>query len=166
MKFSKTLILILITFILLSCDNEDDSSTTEPNIDLKADSITFSVEPITQFTGDVTITGTITNIGDDFSSGVGQQNIRLYQKQLGAAEPGDLVASVSFQSLEAGESIQVSYTRFWNRSSPAEGEFPPDYILLIDYDPDLLIDGNDNNDDSNTENDTLIKSGSAINDLF
>ena len=89
---------------MVSFDNDDDSSNEPPDIDLIADSITFSLETISQFTGDATITGTLTNIGDDFSSGVGQQNIRLYERQLGVPQPGDLLASVSFQSLAAGKS--------------------------------------------------------------
>lgn len=168
MKVYKIISVLLITLLIVNCDNEDDSSDPPPNIDLKADAITFSVESISQFTGDATIKGIITNIGDDFSSGEGQQIIRLYERQLGTPtnQSGELVASVSFQSLAAGENLEVSYTRLWNRSSPAEGEFPPDYILRIEYDPDLLIDGNDNNNDSNVENNTITESGSAINDLF
>ena len=160
--------LSLLTFT--SCDSDDDSDNTPetPFIDLKADAITFSVEPTSQFEGYATITGSIVNIGDNFSSGTGQQIISLYERSLGTPtnQPGDLVASLDFTSLAAGEKLEVSYTRTWNSSSPAEGEFAPEYILRIDYDPDLLLDSNVHNNDSNNTNDSILVSGHIINSMF
>ena len=71
-----------------------------------------------------------------------------------------------FEDLAAGGEITVSFERAWDASSPAEGEFPPTYTLRISFDPDIFIDGNEQNDDCRTSNNRLERSGSGINDLF
>ena len=146
---------LLLASVLLSCDNDDPAVT----IDLQAEKIEFSVVPTSEFAGVATITGTVKNIGSNYASGSNQQLVNLY-------ENSTLVKSIPFQNLNAGESIQISYSRAWNSSSPAEGEFPPDYRLEIAYDPDILIDGNPNNDDKNSSNNSKTESGRAINELF
>ncbi|MBW1297097.1 protease inhibitor I42 family protein [Aquimarina litoralis] len=167
MKTLKTLkILSVLSLSLLLCGCPDDSIENE-KIDPEATSITFSIVKDDDFTGTATITGTITNIGDaSFSSSSGQQALRLYQRNLGAPAPGELVGTVGFRILSPGETITISYSRPWNSSSPAEGEFPPDYSIVIDYDPDIFIDGNDANNDEDLTNNSLTVSGSEINDLF
>ena len=60
----------------------------------------------------------------------------------------------------------MTFTRAWNSSSPAEGEFPPTYTLSIAYDPDIRMDSNPDNDDVNERNNRTEKSGTPINDLF
>ncbi len=168
---SKTLkllsVFVFALFTCTSCDPEDVNDET-PSIDLKADEINFSVDPITSFAGNATITGTVLNVGDDFRSGAGQQIIRLYERSLGTPtdQPGQEVARLEFTSLDAGETLEVSFTRPWDSSSPAEGEFAPEYILIIDYDPDLPIDGNVHNNDSNNANNRLLVSGHVINSMF
>ena len=166
MKTLKILTLFLFCTTIFSCEPDEDTPT--PNIDLEAELIIFSVEPTSQFAGNATITGIVKNIGDNFSSGSGQQTILLYERSSGTptTQLGNLVASLAFTTLSPDETLEVSYTRPWNSSSPAEGEFPPEYILIISYDPDLYIDGNVNNDDSNHTNDELIVSGSIINTMF
>ena len=168
LKFASILLLTLVPFT--SCDPGDDSDDTaaRPSIDLKAEFIIFSVDPETEFAGNATITGNIINIGDDFRSGSGQQVIRLYERSLGVPtdQPGQEVANLSFTSLDAGETLEVSFTRPWDSSSPAEGEFAPEYILVIDFDPDLHIDGNDHNDDSDSGNNRILVSGHLINSMF
>lgn len=163
-------VFVFALFAFTSCDPSDDSEDTPetPSIDLKAEFIIFSVEPTSQFAGNATITGNIVNIGDNFTSGTGQQIIRLYERSLGTPtnQPGTEVASLAFTSLAAGEKLEISYTRAWNSSSPAEGEFAPDYILLIDYDPDLHIDSNEHNDDSNNANNRILVNGHLINSMF
>ena len=164
---SKILTFIFAAVFLISCDkDETPAEATEPTIDLKAEAISFAVNPSSQFAGTATITGSITNIGDDFQSDQNQQSILLYERILGLPAPGTQVAKLDFNSLAAGETLEVSFTRAWNASSPAEGEFPPEYYLLISYDADLFNDGNPHNDDSNSENNELIESGMAINNLF
>lgn len=156
----KTLSALFLVLLLSGCtDDLEDSSTA----DLEATSITFSIEKDDDFTGMATITGTITNIGDaDFDSSTGQQVIRIYQRNLGAAAPGSMVGITNFTTLNVRETITVVYSRPWNSSSPAEGEFPPDYRIIIEYDPDIFIDGND----IDLTNNELTVSGSTINDLF
>ncbi|WP_299898684.1 hypothetical protein [uncultured Aquimarina sp.] len=164
MKTLKILSLLFLAVLLFGCS--DDTIDNE-EIDLEATSITFSIVKDDDFTGTATITGTITNIGDDsFRSSSGQQALRLYQRNLGAPAPGELVSTVSFTDLAAGETLTISYSRPWNSSSPAEGEFPPDYSIVLDYDPDIFIDGNDSNNDEDLTNNSLTVSGSEINDLF
>lgn len=171
MKPLKFLSLIFFSLALFSCDPEEVTPQEQnPNIDLMAESITFSVDidPNNQFSGTATITGKIKNIGDKYMSNPNQQAIYLYERSLGTltTQLGTLVAQQNFQNLEINETAEVTFSRTWNSSSPAEGEFPPEYILIISFDPDLYIDGNVNNDDTNHNNDELLVSGSAINDLF
>ncbi|RZS92160.1 hypothetical protein [Aquimarina brevivitae] len=158
-----TTILVLI-FLLASCEDDD---VAIQDIDLATTAINFSIEKETDFAGTATITGIITNIGsENFTSSDNQQFIGLYERVPGASAPGVLVATANFNSLISGGQLSVSYTRTWDASSPSEGEFPPTYTLVITYDPDIFIDGNENNDDINLENNSLSQSGSAINDLY
>lgn len=169
-NYIKALLLITITTFFVSCDPTDDSVTIEetPSIDLAAESITFTITKTTQWEGTATITGTIKNIGDNFSSGTGQQTIYLYERSLGTptTQSGNLVATKRFTELANNETLEISYSRPWNSSSPAEGEFAPEFILEISYDPDLLLDSNKNNDDRNFDNNNIMESGIEINNLF
>ncbi|WP_299224012.1 hypothetical protein [uncultured Aquimarina sp.] len=164
MKTLKILSILFFSLLLCACPNDSIDPGT---IDLEATSIIFSIVKDEDFTGTATITGTITNIGDaDFSSSSGQQVIYLYERNLGTTAPGNLVGTVNFTNIPAGETLTVTYSRPWNSSSPAEGEFPPDYSIALDYDSDIFIDGNDNNNDEDLTNNELTVSGSGINDLF
>jgi len=40
------------------------------------------------------------------------------------------------------------------------------YRLLVQYDPDILLDSNKDNDDCTLKNNDLKRSGAAINDLL
>jgi len=83
MKTLKILTLLFIITLLNACDS-DDTATPLGTIDLEATAINFSIIKDDDFTGTATITGTVTNIGDEnFSSSDGQQAIRLYQRNLG-----------------------------------------------------------------------------------
>lgn len=125
------------------------------------------VRKTSQFDGRVRITGIIKNVGAKaFTSGPNQAAIHLYQMPAGATSGGTLVAQRNFQNLAPGATLSVSYERDWHSSSPNEGEFPPTYRLLITYDPDIYMDGNEDNDDCNQNNNTKDRSGSGINDLF
>lgn len=153
---------------MTSCDPDDMVVEATPSIDLAAEDISFSITKTGNFTGVATITGTIRNTSDDYVSADGQQSLYLYERSLGTPtdQPGTLVAQRAFTNLAKDATLTVSYSRDWNASSPAEGEFPPEYILVISYDPDIYLDGNKHNDDNNTANDELLASGSGINDLF
>ena len=132
------------------------------DIELVAESINFSVvRVIDQYSARVKIEGVVHNIGRvKFTSRPGQQTVLLYERNGGEAR---LVASQSFQNVAVNATVKVSFIRNWDKSSPAEGEFPPNYILVIGFDPDIYIDGNDNNDDYNTTNNKLTKSSAEIN---
>lgn len=137
-------------------------------IDLAADSLDFKlVRRDCEFSGLVRITGVVKNVGKgNFDSGRGQQSAALYQDGPTGTASKTPVARVQFEDLAAGETVEVTYDRTWNASSPNEGEFPPTYRLQILWDPDILIDGNDNNDDTNPSNDKITRSGSDINDMI
>ncbi|MEN9216456.1 MAG: hypothetical protein Q6K90_03920 [Gloeomargarita sp. HHBFW_bins_162] len=123
------------------------------------------VNRTTPFQGRVRITGVIRNQGTAaYQSGANQQFVYLYEQMPGGRP--QLVAQRSFQNLTPGQEVTVVFERNWNSSSPAEGEFPPSYILEVGYDPDIRIDANPNNDDCRLGNNRLERSGSAINALF
>lgn len=165
MKKSKLLfpLLFVVFATFISCDNDN------PDVDLQAADLTFTatgIDPNLQdFEGTAVITGYVTNIGmDNYVSGANQQTINIDEVSLGGARTN--VASLSFSNLNAGDTLVVSYSRNWNISSPAEGEFPPNYELYISLDPDIFIDGNKENDDTNQTNNQITESGQQINDLF
>lgn len=135
--------------------------------DLAAQQIQFQlIRRNSSFRGVVRITGVIRNVGlVAYNSGLGQQVAYLYEQQLGVSTPR-LVAEQPFQNLVPGQEVRVSFERDWNGSSPAEGEFPPIYKLLIGYDPDIYKDGNPKNDDCNRINNQRERSGSAINSTY
>jgi len=129
-------------------------------IDLSAAAINFSVVSCKdKFNGVVKIEGVVKNTGTlNYTSGPNQQVALLYEDKGGRPT---LVATRVFQNLTPGQQVQVSFTRPWYKGE----EFPPKYILIISYDPDIYIDSNDNNDDSNSGNNRLEKSGSEISAL-
>lgn len=141
------------------------ATSLEP-ADPAATAIQFAMTNQTsQFEGTVKITGVVKNLGGSlFDSNPGQQTVLLYEIPLGGSPV--VVAQQSFENLDPGRTLKLSYSRAWNASSPSEGEFPPTYRIAIVYDPDIAIDGNPFNDDPNFANNQLDRSGSGINDLF
>ena len=130
-------------------------------IDPATESINFQIiRRDTQFKGKVRITGVMKNIGTlPYQSNPNQQALLLY-------ENNKLVKRTSFQNLSPGSAMTIAYDRDWNSSSPAEGEFPPEYKLLITYDPDIRLDGNPRNDDCRNSNNQKVASGQSINQLL
>ncbi len=123
------------------------------------------VSKTSQFSGKVRITGVIKNVGlEPYISGPNQQAVYLYEGPMGGK--ANLVATKKFQNLNPGQEVKVIYERNWHASSPAEGEFPPSYRVLISYDPDIRMDGNPKNDDCNINNNQMERSGTEINALF
>ncbi len=133
--------------------------------DLSA-SIDFSIGYRTgPHTGHVNIYGKVKNVGGvAYESGPNQQTALLYEIVPGA-QPR-LVARQAFQNVPPGAEVVVRFGRAWNASSPAEGEFPPTYQLVIAFDPDIRRDGNPKNDDCNASNDIRERSGAEINALL
>ncbi len=111
--------------------------------------------------GDVRIEGVVENKGGGtFDSNAGQQSVQLYE---GTTGNFTLVAEQAFEDLAPGETVTVTFLKEdWSTAN----EFPPNYRVLISYDPDIYIDANPNNDDCNTLDNALERSGSEINDLF
>jgi hypothetical protein len=136
-------------------------------IDPAAHAIQFRVlSRSTQFRGRVEISATLKNVGTSaYQSRAGAQAAYLYETPLGSRNKR-LVTSRDFTQLNPGQEVKLTYIRNWDRSSPAEGEFPPTYELKIVYDPDIAIDGNPQNDDANRGNNQRTRSGTAINQLF
>ncbi len=124
-----------------------------------------------QFRGRIRITGVVKNIGNKaFQSDPNQAAAYLYQLPPGVppatATGGTIVAQQKISNLAPGATINLSWERDWNSSSPNEGEFPPSYRLLISYDPDIYMDANKNNDDCNQNNNKKERSGTEINDML
>lgn len=134
--------------------------------DPAAQAVNFSLLNRTSpFQGQVRITGVVRNRGTStYQSAANQQIVYLYEQIPGGRSR--LVGQQAFQNLAVGQEVTVSFERPWNISSPAEGEFPPSYVLEIGYDPDIRIDGNPNNDDCRLGNNRLERSGAEIRALF
>ncbi len=125
----------------------------------------------TQFRGRIRITGVVKNIGGKaFIAGPNQAKAYLYQMPAGVpcanATGGTMVAQKAIVNLAAGATIELSWERDWNSSSPSEGEFPNCYRLFITYDPDIYMDASKDNDDCNQDNNKKDRSGTEINDML
>ena len=117
--------------------------------------------------GTAHITAVVKNIGDTpYNTGPAQQNIQIFELPLGRASSGPAKKVCTFGNLTVGQEVRCQYDRPWDSSSPAEGEFPPNYKAMIVYDPDITLDGNPKNDDKNAKNNSLEASGSPINARF
>jgi len=117
--------------------------------------------------GTAHITAVVKNVGDaPYNTGPAQQNIQIFELPLGRTSAGPAKKVCTFANLTVGQEVRCQYDRPWDSSSPAEGEFPPNFKAMIVYDPDIRLDGNPKNDDVNSKNNSLQVSGSAINDRF
>ncbi|MCA9170886.1 MAG: hypothetical protein KDB23_24595 [Planctomycetales bacterium] len=137
-----------------------------PIVDLAAWRIEANiVRSISPFVAEIEVVGYVRNVGTlNYESSTTQQVARLYEINPGGAPR--LVASQPFANLAPGQEVAVRYTRNWDRSSPAEGEFPPSYRLAIEFDPDIAFDGNPLNDDRVQPNNATELAGSLINGLW
>ena len=81
---------------------------------------------------------------------------------LGSANWGDPDATIEFESLSVGETLEIKFETDWDITN----EFQPDFIVYIGFDPDLYLDGNPQNDEGEPSNNTLERSGYDINDMF
>jgi hypothetical protein len=131
------------------------------DIDLAAFEIKVSViSAATDNSAKLKIEGIVKNVGRlNYSSASGQQLALLYEEIPGTAPR--LVATRSFQNLAVNATTRLSISKKWDKTAYAE--FPPNYILVVTFDPDLYIDGNVNNDDAVSANNRLTKAGAEIN---
>ncbi|MBW1743833.1 MAG: hypothetical protein JRJ47_10475 [Deltaproteobacteria bacterium] len=112
--------------------------------------------------GRVRITAIAKNVGGaDFTSGQGQQSVQLWEDVPGVNERQP-VKTKEFQNLAKGAKIRISIERDWTAST----EFPASYEARISYDPDILADGNDNNNDCNMNNNKKRTDGTKIGAMF
>lgn len=151
-------VLLVIPIFGLTCPQ--DCLEGQPNPAVTAIDFTL-VSQESDSSGTVRITGTAENLGSGtFNSSAGQQSLQIW------AGPSltslTLLASQDFEDLAPGEQVMVTFDVDWNTSM----EFPPIYRVILSYDPDIYIDGNDQNDDCATSDNALQRDGSEINDLF
>jgi len=112
--------------------------------------------------GRVRITAIAKNVGGaDFTSGPGQQSVQLWEDVPGVNEKQPVKAQ-NFQNLARNQEVRVSIERDWTAST----EFPASYEARIAYDPDILSDGNENNDDCNMNNNMKRHDGASISAMF
>jgi hypothetical protein len=126
--------------------------------DLQGASIDYEkLIDLSDTSGIVRITGTVRNRGaSDFDSGEGQQSLLLF-------EDTTLVSSVDFEDVPRDGIVQVTFDRVWS----TQDEFrPASYTVDITYDPDIFIDGNENNDDCRTSNDDFSRDTTGLDELF
>ena len=92
------------------------------------------------------------NSGYDFVSSSGMQSVNIYKN-------GSLIKNKEFQNLGNGSEIEIKKTvRDWrpDRSSP------PEYSFRINYSSGLSRDGNSQNDDCRSDNNSKTISGTLI----
>ncbi|WP_188606875.1 hypothetical protein [Aquaticitalea lipolytica] len=159
MRTIKIFSIVILSFFLSSCDKDDDPQT----IDLEATTIDYELVVTTSpTTGEVRLTAIVTNIGNsNFNSSSGQQFIQLSRRELGSTAETVLETN-NFTVLNRGDEITLVVVINWNTAI----EFQPEFILRISYDPDILLDDNPNNDDTNSTNNSFVLSGFDINGLF
>lgn len=159
LSFSVSLFMLIFTF---SYSQIIPSPTFRPNdgsklsykntIDPAVTDIKFTT--IKKTTGDkLRITGVVKNIGGrNFNSGANQQFIQLWEMRSGVDR--HKLKDLPFTSLNAGQEIKIILEL--PALKPGK-EFPPDYQVVIVYDPDIYIDDNKTNDDSVSSNNSLTK---------
>lgn len=120
----------------------------------------------TPFAGRIRITAVVENFGrQDYVSNPGQQTLTIMRRPIGGTP--QVVRTRGFQNLASGARVQTAYEiRNWNSSSPNEGEFPPNFEAWINYDVDINMDGNEQNDDCRAGNNRRTLNGSTINDML
>lgn len=121
-------------------------------IDPAVTSIEFKT--IKRNTGDILrITGKVKNIGGkNYTSNANQQLIQLWE--INSTADKKMVKTLPFTNLNSNQEISIVHERPAFKNS---NEFPPDYEVIITYDPDIFIDNNKNNDDANAKNNSLRK---------
>ena len=129
--------------------------------DPAAQSITFQVisrDAGHKTQGRIQITGVVKNVGNAvFESDPKQATVALYETPAGGR--GTVKAQQSISHLEPNAVITLKYETNWSTSV----EFPPTFMLLISYDPDIYLDANKKNDDCNQNNNRKELPGSEIN---
>lgn len=145
--------------LLSGCDDKEE--TVHPRIDLAVESFTFTIDKTSQFEGNIHFKAIIKNVGDDFRSNAGQQSILVSEMPPGGQ--ARTLVTKPFKDLDAGETIELEFIQQGWRASH---EFPSTFVVRLNFDPDLYIDGNPLNDDSDPSNNSKEITGQQINDQF
>jgi hypothetical protein len=115
----------------------------------------------------VRITGIIKNIGNKtFIPIHNQAKAFLYEMSPGSTTGGKILVRKVITTLTAGAELSLSCDRDWTITPTSGGELPPGCRLQILYDPDVYRDNTPSNDDCSLKNNTKVRTGSEINDMF
>jgi len=113
------------------------------------------------FNGRIKITGIVKNVGKKvWRCSASQARTLLEEKASGARSR--VIKSEALTRLNPNQTITLEYSLDWYTAN----EFPPDYTIRIDLDPDILKDQNPENDDCNSENNHKELKATTINNLF
>ncbi len=163
MKTKLFLFLLLASLDILSAQISKQAKLPNKSIDNSRDIIRMLTDPAatsiefktikTATDNLLRITGTVRNKGGKkYTSGVNQQQIQLWENYSSTSRK--MVKQIPFVQLLPGEEIKIIYER---KAFKASDEFPPDYELIIVYDPDIAIDANPDNDDAVASNNKLVR---------
>ncbi len=100
----------------------------------------------------IKITGVVKNLGGPYETRSNQQQMSLY-------EGGRQIATAPFGNLAPGQEVSVVAELVGPNLPPGMPLPTHVYKLIISYDPDILLDGNKQNDDCNIGNNTKSRSG-------
>ena len=115
--------------------------------------------------GRLSIQATVKNIGSaDYTSNPNQQSVTLqvYNPSITGPASIKILVTRNFTNLAKGATMTVSanttleFFKEWNDPTPDPGECLAERIVSanINFDPDIRMDGNKNNDDTNSSNNT------------
>ena len=117
----------------------------------------FSVrvmEKVSRWQFRVRLTATVKNVGQgDYISGANQQSMTIMP--VGASRASK---TLRFQNLRVGQSASISHDFTFSLSD----EFPTNWVARVGFDPDIYIDGNRRNDDTNRANNARTITASKI----
>jgi hypothetical protein len=120
-----------------------------------------------KFNGRVRVTGIIKNIGNKTFIPIHHQaKAFLYEMPPGSSTGGKILVQQVITTLTAGAEFSLSCDRDWTLTPTSGGELPPGYRLQILYDPNIYNDTSKNNDDCSLKNNSKIRSGFEINNIF
>lgn len=111
-----------------------------------------------QDAGQIQLTGQVVNRGNAaFVSPPQQARVKILESRPQGGAP-IILADKPLDNLPAGHALGIQVRRAWTRNV----QFPPTFSLILSYDPDILHDGNPENDDCNMSNNQIDLQGAII----